>query len=241
MSRRISRGLNLCDRRRQDTHIAKGHKYRSGGLPLSSWSGALALILFLGLVMVSYLFYPSSFGPGNWLSDLGDRRLNPDGALFYRLAPVVAGFGLIVFFIGLKDWYRGQRSTSRTFMSIAQPFGVLGSFALIMTGWFSKADPVPHLFWSIAGTYMCFGSVVSVGIALLSCTSVSRLFSVFCFVSAAAAITAATYLKASWLEWIAVSMLMIFVASVSCLTLRHVRRRNALGQVQRSTAGRESP
>jgi hypothetical protein len=193
------------------------------------------------LVTASYLFYPSSFGPGHWLSDLGDKRLNPDGALFYRLAPVVAGFGLIVFFVGLKDWYQGQGGKSRTFMSIAQPFGVLGSFALIMTGWFSKADPVPHLFWSIAGTYMCFGSVVSVGIALLYCTSVSRLFSIFCFVSATAAITAATYLRASWLEWIAVSMLMIFVASVSWLTLRQVRQRNTLGQVQRSTAGRGSP
>lgn len=219
----------------------EGPTQRPGGLPLSSWSGALALILFLGLVTASYLFYPSSFGPSNWLSDLGDRRLNPDGALFYRLAPVVAGFGLMVFFVGLKDWYGSQRSKSRVFMSIAQPFGVLGSFALIMTGWFAKTNPAPHLFWSITGTYMCFGSVVSVGIALLYCTSVSRLFSVFCFVSAAVAITAATYLRASWLEWIAVSMLMIFVASVSYLTLRHVRRRNEPGQVQRSITGRESP
>lgn len=238
MPRRISRGLNLRDRRRRSVCTTEEPTQRPDGLPLSSWSGALALVLFLGLVTASYLFYPSSFGPGNWLSDLGDRRLNPDGALFYRLAPVVAGFGLIIFFVGLKDWYRGQRGTSKTFMSIAQPFGVLGSFALIMTGWFSKADPVPHLFWSITGTYMCFGSVVSVGIALLSCTSVSRLFSIFCFVSATVAITAATYLKASWLEWIAVSMLMVFVASVSCLTLRHTRQEGKLGKSQRSAARR---
>lgn len=195
------------------------------GLPLSSWSGALVLVLYLGLVIVSYSFYPSSFGPGgNWLSDLGDKSLNPDGAMYYRLAPIVAGLALMLFFVGLKDWYGGRRDKPRIFMNIAQSFGVLGSFALIMTGWFSKGNPVPHLFWSIAGSYMCFGAVVFVGIALLCYTSVPKLFSVFCFLSAAVAITSATYRKARWLEWLAVFMLMIFVASVSYMTYRHPRQ-----------------
>jgi sterol desaturase/sphingolipid hydroxylase (fatty acid hydroxylase superfamily) len=93
-----------------------------------------------------------------------------------------------------------------------------------MTGWFSKDNPVPHLRWSIAGSYMCFGAVVLVGIALLCYTSVPKLFSIFCFLSAAVAITSATYRKAPWLEWLAVFMLMIFVASVSYLTHRHVNQ-----------------
>ncbi|RIE05692.1 hypothetical protein SMC7_05940 [Candidatus Cryosericum terrychapinii] len=202
----------------------KGAWMNLKGLPLSSWSGALVLVLYLGLVMVSYSAYPSSFGPGNWLSDLGDKSLNPDGAVYYRLAPILAGLALMLFFVGLKDWHGGKRSKPRILMSIAQSFGVLGSFALIMTGWFSKDNPVPHLRWSIAGSYMCFGAVVLVGIALLCYTSVPKLFSIFCFLSAAVAITSATYRKAPWLEWLAVFMLMIFVASVSYLTHRHVNQ-----------------
>ena len=194
-------------------------------LPLSSWSGALFVVLYLGLVIVSYLFYPTSFGPGgNWLSDLGDNNLNPDGAMYYRLAGILGGLVLILFSVGLKDWYGGQRSKSRMFMSIAQSFGVLTSFAFVMTGCFSEDDLVPHLFWSLAGTYVCFGTVVFVGFALLYYRSVPKLFSVFCFVVAAVDVISGAYRKAHWLEWPAAAMSLIFVASVSYLTHRHVNQ-----------------
>jgi hypothetical membrane protein len=203
----------------------KGTWVNLKGLPLSSWSGALALVLYLGLVTVAYLFYPSSFGPGgNWLSDLADKSLNPEGAIYCRLAPILAGLGLMVFFVGLKDWYEGQRSKPRIFMSIAQSFGVLGSLALIMTGWFSEDNPVPHLFWAHVSSYMCVGTVVFVGIALLYYRSVPKFLSVFCFVLAAFVISCGVFRRPPWVEWLGAVMLVIFVTSVSYMTYRHLKQ-----------------
>ena len=192
---------------------------------MSSLSGVLVLILYLGLAIVSYSFYPSFFGPGtNWLSDLGNRNLNPVGSVYYRLAGILGGLVLMVFFIGLRDWYRGKRSKPRIFMSIAQLFGVLTSFAFIMTGYFSEDNLVPHSFWSIAN-YILFGTAVFfVGFALLYYKNVSKSFSVFCFLLAVVDIVSGFYGKTFWLEWLVVLMLLTFVASMSYLTNRHLEQ-----------------
>jgi hypothetical membrane protein len=195
------------------------------GLPLSSWSGALVLVLYLGLGIVSYLFYPTSFGPGgNWLSDLGNNNLNPDGAMYYRLAGILSGLVLMLFSVGLKDWYEGQRSKPRIFMSIAQSFGVLSSLGFIMSGYFSEDNLVPHLFWSHVSSYMRVGTVIFVGIALLYYRSVPKLLSVFCFVLAAFVISCGAFRSPPWVEWLAVAMLLIFLASVSYMTYRHLKQ-----------------
>lgn len=40
----------------------------------------------------------------NWLSDLGDRSLNPDGAVFYRLGCAFAGVLMAALFLSLTPW-----------------------------------------------------------------------------------------------------------------------------------------
>ncbi|RIE05699.1 hypothetical protein [Candidatus Cryosericum terrychapinii] len=194
-------------------------------LPMSSVSGALVLVLYVGLAKISYLLYPSFFGPrGNWLSDLGSNQLNPHGAIYYRLAGILGGLVLMFFFIGLKDWYKGQKDKSRIFMTIAQLFGVLTSLAFAMTGFFSEDNLVPHSFWSVTN-YICFGTAAFfVGFALLYHKDVPRLFSVFCFILAIVDIVSGVYGKTYWLEWLVVFMLLVFVASVSYITNRHLKQ-----------------
>jgi hypothetical protein len=194
-------------------------------LPTTTLSGILVLILYLGLAIISYSFYPSSFSPkGNWLSDLGNNNLNPDGAIYYRLAGILGGLVLMFFFIGLKDWYKGQRGKPKIFMSIAQIFGVLTSFAFIMTGYFSEDNLAPHSFWSITN-YIFFGTAVFfVGFALLYYKNVSKFFNGFCFTLALVDIISGFYGNTYWLEWLVVLMLLIFIASVSCITNRHLKQ-----------------
>jgi hypothetical protein len=194
-------------------------------MPVTSISGIVVLVLYIGLAVAARFYYPSSFGPAtNWLSDLGNRNLNPDGAIFYRLAGMLGGVILALFFAGLADWYRGLRSKPRVFMTIAQVFGVLTSFAFAMTGYFSEDMIVPHSFWSIAN-YICFGTAAFfVGFALLYNKTVPLAFSVFCFVLAAVDIASGVFGKTYWLEWLVVAMLLLFVASVSYLTGKHMRQ-----------------
>jgi hypothetical membrane protein len=67
-------------------------------LSINPISGISGLVLYLALSAVSFSFYPSFFSPiGNWLSDLGNNLLNPEGAIFYRLAGILSGAVLLVF------------------------------------------------------------------------------------------------------------------------------------------------
>ncbi|MHB8071359.1 MAG: hypothetical protein ACYDHF_05350 [Candidatus Cryosericum sp.] len=195
-------------------------------MPVTSVSGIVVLVLYIGLTVVARWFYASSFGPGaNWLSDLGNRNLNPDGAIYYRLAAMLGGIVLALFFIGLMDWYRGGRSKPRIFMTIAQVFGVLTSFAFAMTGYFSEDNLAPHSFWSIAN-YILFGTAAFfVGFALLYYKKVPKSFSVYCFLLAIVDIVSGVFGKTYWLEWLVVLMLLLFVASVSYLTFRRMKQR----------------
>ncbi|HEY3374584.1 MAG TPA: hypothetical protein VGK02_05940 [Candidatus Aquicultor sp.] len=194
-------------------------------LPMTPLSGALAIIFYLGLAVISYSFYPLSFGPkGNWLSDLGNNNLNPDGAIYYRLSGILGGLILMLFFIGLKDWYKGQKGKQKLFMSIAQIFGVSTSFAFIMTGYFSEDKLAPHSFWSITN-YIFFGTAVFfVGFALLYEKEISKLFSGFCFMVAIVDIVSGFFGNTYWLEWLVVSMLLLFIASVSYITNKHLNK-----------------
>jgi hypothetical membrane protein len=84
---------------------------QSGKLFVNPISGISGLVLYLVLSTIAFSFYPSSFSPmGNWLSDLGNNLLNPEGAIFYRLAGILSGVALFGFFLTLSNWTKGQGS-----------------------------------------------------------------------------------------------------------------------------------
>lgn len=188
-------------------------------LSVSTTFGALAIILYIGLAKISYFYYPSSFGPkGNWLSDLGNTNLNPAGAIYYRLAGILGGLALIFFFIYLRDWYKNRQDKFKIFISIAQIFGILASIAFILTGYFSEDNIIFHSFFSKAN-FILFGTAVFfVGFAFLYQKGFSKLFSVFCFFIVIADIISGFFGNTRWLEWLVVSMLLIFLALLSYAT-----------------------
>ncbi len=52
---------------------------------LPAYLGPLAAVVYLLFAVLAYSRYPANFSPqnNNWLSDLGNRNLNPQGADFY--------------------------------------------------------------------------------------------------------------------------------------------------------------
>ena len=77
--------------------------------PLTTISGLLTTVICLSLGLVAYLDYPTTISPSaNWLSDLGNRILSPQGAVDYRTAAVATGVMLAVFFVALGASFRRQ-------------------------------------------------------------------------------------------------------------------------------------
>jgi hypothetical protein len=184
-------------------------------------SGISGLVLYLVLSAVAFSFYPSSFSPmGNWLSDLGNNFLNPEGAAFYRLAGILSGAALLVFFSTLAFWTKRQGKGIRILFFLVRVFGLIASLSFIMTGVFSE-DMMPMHSWFSITLYIAFGTaVVSTGFAVLFSTVLPRWFVIFCFLVWGIDIVSGIFGQTKWLEWVVVAFLIMYVAAMSIFSLR---------------------
>lgn len=179
-------------------------------------SGLLTIVAYLSLSLVAYAYYPTSFTPAdNWLSDLGNRLLNPQGAVYYRTAAVLTGALLAVFFIALGASVRRQGGKRAAFMTVAEVLGLVGALALILTGAFPEDLGTLHSA-SSAFFYVSFGTAVwFVGWAFLQGPGRSWRLGYFAFFVAAATWVFAVLPHTFWLEWVAVFLLLLFVGVVA--------------------------
>jgi hypothetical membrane protein len=92
--------------------------------------------------------YPTPYNPvNNWLSDLGNSKGNPSGAIFYNVGCVLTGIALFPFFGGLHKWYTNEKRR-KVAMRTAQTIGFMAAFSLIMIGVFSENYGNIHDLWS---------------------------------------------------------------------------------------------
>lgn len=100
---------------------------------------------YLLLTVLAFLRYPGSFSPrSNWLSDLGNRSLSPQGSPYYNAGIFIAGSLLAAFFISLGATRMPGRKAQNSMLLLTQIFGIGGSLAMIMTGVFSIDSPHAH-------------------------------------------------------------------------------------------------
>jgi hypothetical membrane protein len=116
--------------------------------PILALAAPLVITLYCSFTLTSILLFPRAFSPFvNYLSDLGNSALNPDGAWFYNTGCILTGVALFPFFAGLYSWYPDQKS-KKVPIVIAQILAFASAFALIMIGVFSEDYLAQHLFWS---------------------------------------------------------------------------------------------
>jgi hypothetical protein len=195
-------------------------------LSFTSFAGILVILVYLGLSFASYLHYPGKFNPrDNWLSDLGNAALNPSGALLYRIGSILTGLLIADLFIGLSAAWQGWAGRAAIFFRIAQVFGVVAAFALVMTGVFSEGQHASHSLWSGA-LFISFGmAVFFTGWAFLYFPGISRRFSYFAFALTAVDFVMGMFSKIHFLEWLMVAMMLIYVATLSWRMARIASRR----------------
>jgi hypothetical protein len=98
---------------------------------------------------VSITFYPGLISPlDDYLSILGNSSLNPDGAVFYNLAVILAGVSLVPFYIGLFKTFGEQRGFR--LLTLVLVIGMLNSLSVMMSGVFSEDVYDIHYLWSLA-------------------------------------------------------------------------------------------
>jgi len=105
----------------------------------------LVVISYLSCTLLSYFHYPLPYSPGeNWLSDLGNRALNPTGAIFYNTGIVLTAFWLLLFFLSLSVLKAEEKKIQNLMVLLMQSIGILGCGSMALSAFFTIANPGLH-------------------------------------------------------------------------------------------------
>lgn len=191
---------------------------RRGRLPeaLPAYLGATAAVVYLFFAYLAYTRFPASFSPqnNNWLSDLGNRDLNPDGANFYVWGCVSAGIIMAAFFLSLTSWRRTGSTIQNRLLILVQMAGGVAAVSLVMSAIYTEDQFTQHQFWSrliYAGfAVMLFAAPFAFrrhgrrSIALIAVAATG-----YCSILASL-----IFAEAHWLEWPSVGLVLLFVCHV---------------------------
>jgi hypothetical protein len=184
---------------------------------VSFTAGITAIVIYLVFTLVAFLQYPGTYRPTtNWLSDLGNPLANPSGAVFYNLGCILTSLVLIIFYIGLRQWYVGDKKM-KILLIIAQVSGVLSSFSLILAALFPLgAHSSIHSFWSamiavFLGFFLTFSAT-----ALLKHRAFIKWFAYYAFLAALVNFIYGAFLHSVFFaEWVSIGMFIIYVFTVT--------------------------
>jgi hypothetical protein len=179
-------------------------------------AGIVAIVAYLIFSLVSFLKYPSAYGPlTNWLSDLGNPQASPSGAIYYNLGCILTSLVLIIFFSGLGKWNNGDKKM-KTLLTIAQIMGIFSAFSLILAALFPLGThTTTHSFWSAMlsvaiGFFLTFSAT-----ALLKHPDFKRWIAYYAFLAALAnfiyGMSGVIGHKFFVGEWVAIGMFIIYV------------------------------
>ena len=183
--------------------------------PLATVAGAASIIVCVSLAGAAYAWYPWAFSPmTNWISDLGNTLLSPIGSILFRLDMVIVGVGLAAFFLGLRALTHDQRIWTKLLIGLGQIGGLVASLAVTMTGIYSEDQTGAHALWASILFISLAVTVMFIGWGLFFHPRVPSLLGAFAFAVCAADVVSIVN-RSHWLEWVAVPLLLVFVAQLS--------------------------
>jgi len=203
------------DPRAPPASMTRGETTLRNRPPLTTIAGLAAIIVSLTLAIVAYAYYPWAFSPAaNWISDLGNTLLSPRGSVFFRLDMIALGAVLAAFFVGLHVWSRGQGMMVKLLVTVAQLSGFVGAVAVAMTGIFSENNYAAHAVWATVLFIALATAVWFIGWAPVWHSRLSYKLSGLAFAVCAVDVVSVVA-RRHWLEWLAVGLLLCFVAAVA--------------------------
>jgi hypothetical membrane protein len=172
--------------------------------PASSIAGIVVIVLYCVFTFTSFALFPGAYNPTtNWLSDLGNSSLNPEGAIYYDLGCILTGIALFPFFIGLYKWYTEENWRNASIVS-TQVVGSLAAFSLVMIGVFSEDYAWAHNLWSQVFFILNFLVLIMLGISLFTHPSYIKPIGYYGFIVAIINLLFVLFSDRPILEWFTV-------------------------------------
>ncbi len=182
---------------------------------ISFIGGILALVCYVFFTLLAFFKYPLSYSPiRNWLSDLGNVDLNPDGASYYNIGIITTALFLTAFFLGLSRWKIEKMRFQIIMLLLAQFFGILGSLSMIMSAIFPINQLEVHRFWSISLYFMLATAFVFSAAALRYYQIIPRWLLILGVLPAVMVNITNFFPTVYILEWITISLFLGYVGLV---------------------------
>ncbi len=194
-------------------------------------TGFLATAVYLLCTTVAYFNYPLAYTPlANWLSDLGNPLVNPNGAFSYNLGCVLSAIVLIFFYLGLDIWKNGDKKRG-VLLAIAQVAGILSSLFLIVSAFFPLGAQTPiHSFSGKAHIFFVGFFLTFSGTALLRLPEMPKWLAYFAFLVAVINFIYGAILREVFIaEWAAIGLFIVYVLLISGISLQQNTRPAEMG------------
>lgn len=198
--------------------------------PVSLILSILLVGVYLVMTMLSLLRYIGSFSPvSNWLSDLGNRKISPDGSTYYNIGIYISGSLLALFFISLGSTRIKGKRAQNIMLYLTQIFGIVGSIGMVLTGVFSIDNPQTHSFFS-AILRICLGTAFGFSVAaFLYQQGINKWMLIIGVITTVTDLLVSVFFnKTHLLEWPVISLFLIY-----CLLLGYETYR--LGRTAKET------
>jgi hypothetical protein len=188
---------------------------------ISFYAGILAIICYISFTILAFSLFPLPYSPtSNWLSDLGNPNLNPQGAIFYNFGIIATAILLVLFFLGLFVWRIVNEPIQITMLYLGQGFGVLGALCMIMSAILPISMFEIHAFWSTALYIMLSTGFVFLAVALRYHPNIPRWLFILGISTAPSVILTSLFQTTYILEWITLVLFLSFVGLVGIVTRR---------------------
>ena len=113
--------------------------------PIALALGITICVAYLLCTSLALWRYPEPYSPlGNWLSDLGNRVISPEGSRCYNTGVIACGSLLILFFVSLSGIRLPGNRRQRIVLTVSQTSGIIGAAGMILSGVFSIDTPGIH-------------------------------------------------------------------------------------------------
>ena len=194
---------------------------------LPAYFAAGGVAVYLIFAVLAYSRYSGDFSPANnnWLSDLGNRNLNPDGANFYVWGCILAGIFLGGFFVSIFTWRATGSKIQNWLLLAVQVTGLIAAVSLVMSAVYTEDQFAAHQFWSrlING-----GFAGALFMAPFAFHRAGRNSAVLIAVSAtgyASIVARLIFESAHWIEWPSLALILVFVSWIGLMSAseRHLQ------------------
>ena len=186
--------------------------------PILRYAGIVAAAVYIGFTFISHLFNPAISPMTDWLSNYGSPVLNPSGALIYNLGCILTAAILIVYYLGISQWYRGGRTARKYAICYigAQVSGLAASVCLVLASLFPIGTSSLHGTFSMMNMIGMNSFMSFISIAVFMHPRVNKAIGALGILAAAFnIITTNAFANLYLAEWIYFLLFMTFIVLIT--------------------------